>query len=50
MSPPRIHKDLARDITGGEIEIEKLAFDEVKIRQKDLLPVLDHSQSHRNVR
>ncbi|KAG6493721.1 hypothetical protein ZIOFF_048721 [Zingiber officinale] len=50
VSPPRIHKDLARDITGGEIEIEKLAFDEVKIRQKDLLPVLDHSQSHRNVR
>ncbi|XP_074576067.1 autophagy-related protein 18g-like isoform X2 [Curcuma longa] len=53
LSPSRIYKDLARDITGGEIEMEKFAFNEVEIRQKDLLPVLgqfDHSQSHRNVR
>ncbi|WOL12589.1 autophagy-related protein [Canna indica] len=27
------------DIAGGEIEIEKFSFDEVEVRQKDLLPV-----------
>lgn len=53
LSPSRIYKDLTRDITSGEIEIENFAFDEVQIRQKNLLPVLGqfvHSQSHRNVR
>ncbi|KAG6527433.1 autophagy-related protein 18h-like [Zingiber officinale] len=32
----------ATDLTGGEIEIEKLHFDEVEVKRKDLLPVFEH--------
>ncbi|KAH0462204.1 hypothetical protein IEQ34_009779 [Dendrobium chrysotoxum] len=39
----RTNENTAYGCDGGEIEIEKLAFDEVEIRRKDLLPVFKSS-------
>ncbi|URE49130.1 hypothetical protein MUK42_14956 [Musa troglodytarum] len=39
LDPPPAFEGCAEDLTHGEIEIEKLSFSEVEIRQKDLLPV-----------
>ncbi|KAJ7973398.1 Autophagy-related protein like [Quillaja saponaria] len=35
-------KNLPEDHTGGEIEIEKFPLQEVEIKQKDSLPIIDH--------
>ncbi|KAA8550920.1 hypothetical protein F0562_002604 [Nyssa sinensis] len=40
MSPPRV-----KGYASGEFEIEKLPFNEVEIKQKDLLPVFEHFHS-----
>lgn len=37
--------NFTKDLTGGEIEIEKVPVHDVEIRRKDLLPVSD--QFHR---
>ncbi|XP_059648584.1 autophagy-related protein 18h-like [Cornus florida] len=42
-------QNLAKDYTGGEIEIEKIPIHEVEMKKKDLLPVFDYfhrSQSY----
>ncbi|KAI7984290.1 Autophagy-related protein 18g [Camellia lanceoleosa] len=40
MSPPRV-----KGYVAGELEIEQIPFQEVEIKQKDLLPVFDHFHS-----
>lgn len=39
----RTDENTAYDCDGGEIEIEKLAFHEVEIRRKNLMPVFKSS-------
>ncbi|KAG6506492.1 hypothetical protein ZIOFF_031816 [Zingiber officinale] len=41
ITPSGAGEVFATDYTGGEIEIEKLHFDEVEVRRKDLLPVFE---------
>ncbi|WOL01823.1 autophagy-related protein [Canna indica] len=41
LSPSRAGEGFTKGFPGGEIEIEKLSFDEVEIKRKDLLPVFE---------
>ncbi|CAL9770288.1 unnamed protein product [Musa acuminata subsp. burmannicoides] len=41
LDPLPAFEGCAEDLTHGEIEIEKLSFNEVEIRRKDLLPVFE---------
>ncbi|XP_062001935.1 autophagy-related protein 18h isoform X2 [Rosa rugosa] len=43
-TPGAIEQNFTKDLTGGEIEIEKVPVHEVEIRRKDLLPVSDQFQ------
>ncbi|XP_064968107.1 autophagy-related protein 18g-like isoform X2 [Musa acuminata AAA Group] len=41
LNPSKSIEGFGNDLTGGEIEFEKLPFDEVEIKRKDLLPVFE---------